>query len=548
MISKKVLFALISLMLILSSQTIQSFYIQDRPTPIKWSTAEDSYLWIWEEFKNAPGEIYGEDFVFWGSSLGPYHNYTELTTKLVLLNNSFPELVDVFSIGLTWQNRSIWCVRLTNESVTTAKTEYYVVGAHHARELITVENALYFIDWIIYNSYYGSVYDSLLASKEIYVIPMLNPDGISILHWYPEQRKNMAPIDDDDDGSRADEYERVYYWNNETNTSAIREQDLDENGGIGEDRPGGVDLNRNYAAFWGLPGASPIPYFDDYRGSKPFSEPETQAMRSFMYNHSFNYAVSLHSGVQAIISPWSINGSLPERDGGEYEALLEELKSILDFPLWNETNYGYATSGEWGDYAYLYHDIMSFTIETYGSSPLYYYYDFFNPDADEVLANCEKIFPALEFLANEPHLTYANSLPEIEVNNPSKINQVFDNYTITWSASDIDGDLLNASVFVSQDGLHWQLLKSNLIDRTYLLWDLQDFEAGSYYIKVAVSDGKDWIHDTTEIKLNVKKEVGEQKPYVFWIAAGTFGVLAMLYYAHIAKKTKDIGKTWGKEI
>src|SRR5436305_222153 len=40
----------------------------------------------------------------------------------------------------------------------------------------------------------------------------------------------------------------------------------------------GVDLNRNYGAGWGGPGASASYFDDDYRGSGPWSEPETRAV------------------------------------------------------------------------------------------------------------------------------------------------------------------------------------------------------------------------------------------------------------------------------
>ena len=72
------------------------------------------YRWIWEELEGAPGAINGDDVVFWGDSLGPYHNYTELSSKLINLNSTFPEFIDLFSIGQTWHGREIWCVKLTN--------------------------------------------------------------------------------------------------------------------------------------------------------------------------------------------------------------------------------------------------------------------------------------------------------------------------------------------------------------------------------------------------------------------------------------------------
>ncbi len=45
----------------------------------------------------------------------------------------------------------------------------------------------------------------------------------------------------------------------------------------GNYRSPGVDLNRNYAYKWGMSssGSSADPCEEDYRGAKPFSEPET---------------------------------------------------------------------------------------------------------------------------------------------------------------------------------------------------------------------------------------------------------------------------------
>ena len=57
----------------------------------------DVYQWFWHGLAEAPGPISGEDVVYWGEDLGPYHNYTELTSRLSLMNDTFTDLVDVFS-------------------------------------------------------------------------------------------------------------------------------------------------------------------------------------------------------------------------------------------------------------------------------------------------------------------------------------------------------------------------------------------------------------------------------------------------------------------
>ncbi|MHA1795189.1 MAG: M14 family zinc carboxypeptidase, partial [Promethearchaeota archaeon] len=52
---------------------------------------------------------------------------------------TFPEWVELEIIGQSYFNRSIWCVHVTDESITENKENILIVGQHHAREQITVE-------------------------------------------------------------------------------------------------------------------------------------------------------------------------------------------------------------------------------------------------------------------------------------------------------------------------------------------------------------------------------------------------------------------------
>ncbi|MHA1829475.1 MAG: M14 family zinc carboxypeptidase [Candidatus Heimdallarchaeaceae archaeon] len=499
---------------------------------------------MWEELNGAPGFINSEDVVFWGENLGPYHNYTEETVKLFQLNETFPNFVEVFSIGKTWNQKDIWCVRLSNESVTTAKTEFLIVSQHQANELITVENSLFFIDKIVFGAINGQ-YEQLLSKKELYIIPMLNPDGLSILHWYPEQIKNLNPIDDDNDGTLNDEYERMYVWNSSLGAASIIKENKDSDAFIGEDRPGGVNLNRNYPVFWNQTNSSKIKDDDDFQGYFPFSENETRAIRDFLSQHNFNFAINLFSGLEAIITPWAYNSSLPYDTKEEYSAILDELKILTGFPLGSEINNTKLT-GTWVDFTYARYRIKSFALGTYGKPWNGSFFDQYNPQGNEILSNCEMIFNALNFLMNEPHLSYFNQLPSVEVLNPSKLNQVFDNYTIHWKMNDQDGEIINCTVLVSGDGKHWKALATNLQKQTSLFWNVSAENPGAYYIKVAVYDGRDWVSDTSEIRLNIKRE-REGSTAAFWVMASIFASLAGLYLFFYLRKTKKIEKMWYEE-
>ncbi|MFW9851998.1 MAG: M14 family zinc carboxypeptidase [Candidatus Thorarchaeota archaeon] len=535
------LYTLLFIFLLINNQFYQATISSSAQYPIKKQNG-DTYVWIWDELIGAPTSIPSDDVVFWGESLGPYHNYDELTVKLQDLNSSFPDIIEVFSLGKTYFQRDIWCVRITKESVTKAKTEFYIDAAHHARELISVEDSLYFIDKLVY-SFQGGEYEDLLKTTEIYVIPMLNPDGISIMHIFPEQRKNLRPIDDDNDTRFDDEYEVVYFWNETSNRAEINATHIDADGTTGEDRPGGVDLNRNYGAYWNVSGGASEDKINDlYRGDYPFSENETRIVRNFLKTHFINYAISLHSGVEAIIAPWSHNSSLPTKDAAEFQAIIDELKTITGFPAWSEIG-GYEASGTWNDYCYYAYDIVPITIETYETIWTGSYFDYYNPSGDGIISNCELVFPALAYMANEPHLTYTNNLPSVKITNPSRSISYNDSYDFSWAMDDEDNDPLNSTILISENGWNWTVLASNITEYNTYTWNLTDVKASSYYLKVAVFDGKDWVTDVSEAKLYVKIRP-RRFSASFWIIGILMGGSALVYIFFNIRKTRKVKEMW----
>ena len=97
------------------------------------------------------------------------------------------------------------------------------------------------------------------------MIPVVNPDGFNISREAPD-----APPETEFD-QFSYEMKRKNCWPNPARpgraTTARR-------AGCS-----GVDPNRNYGAFWGGSGASVDPLDDTFRGTGPFSEPETQNIR-----------------------------------------------------------------------------------------------------------------------------------------------------------------------------------------------------------------------------------------------------------------------------
>jgi hypothetical protein len=94
---------------------------------------------------------------------------------------------------------------------------------------------------------------------------------------------------------------------------------------------GGVDLNRNYDMKFGMDeeGSSSNPCSEDYRGIRPFSEPETSALKAYVDSHpNIVSDVNIHTYGNAWIYPYNY-----VRDKNNH--LLEQ-KNRLFFDFYNE--------------------------------------------------------------------------------------------------------------------------------------------------------------------------------------------------------------------
>ncbi|MFW9854556.1 MAG: M14 family zinc carboxypeptidase [Candidatus Thorarchaeota archaeon] len=322
-----------------------------------------------------------------------YHTPEELIEELEQVNSTAPGIVDLFSIGSSFEGREIYCVRITNENNTGHKPGTLIIGQHHAREQITMEMALRFILRLVNEYDTNNEISELIDMQQIYIIPTLNPDG---LHYVvgnktipgdPWLRKNARQFDDDGDGlfdedapedlnsdgiiSGYDVYTKsgnnwVYiysYWEG---------NDTDNDGEVNEDPIGGVDLNRNYDYRWNDStldsGWGRDTRGEDYPGSAPFSEPETMALRAFLEGKSFATAMSLHSGINQTYFPWGSTGAWAEHD--LYTSIYSDFRTFLPPGYLAYINYGfgigYTIAGDWADWMYDFKEcLVPMTFELY---------------------------------------------------------------------------------------------------------------------------------------------------------------------------------------
>jgi hypothetical protein len=109
---------------------------------------------------------------------GEYHSYTELTADMAAWAAAYPSITELISIGNSFQGRELWALKISdNPGVQEFEPEIQWIGAHHGNETISVEVCYYMAEYLLENYGTDPQVTWLVDEREIWIIPMLNPDG-----------------------------------------------------------------------------------------------------------------------------------------------------------------------------------------------------------------------------------------------------------------------------------------------------------------------------------------------------------------------------------
>lgn len=264
-----------------------------------------------------------------------YHNYAEMSAELDRLVALRPGIVHKFSIGKTYEGREIWGIRI-NPHVDDAQTltlqpGIVFMGGHHAREHLAMETPLLLAKYLVENLGKDPLVTSLVDRRDIYIIPMVNPDGAEY----------------DISGS---DYKM---WRKNRRAAP------------GGSSCGGVDLNRNYGYGWGTGGSSTNPCSDVYMGQQAFSEPETQAVKAFVESKpNLKILLSFHTYSELILYPWGhvYDPVANQKDRSTYETMARTMAAWNGYTPEQSSDL-YIASGDTTDWSYGQLGIFSFTFE-----------------------------------------------------------------------------------------------------------------------------------------------------------------------------------------
>ena len=295
-----------------------------------------------------------------------YYDYEELSAFLKSLENNYPDLLNLYSIGHSFGGRDIWVLEITNPVTGPAdsKPAYYIDAQIHAEEHATSSVALYASWYLLTNYGIDEEVTRLLDQQVFYILPRLNPDGaeLSLKEPYrlwcgngrfsPDEIRSSGLIEQDIDENGMLLRMRVPdpkgEWKKSAKDSRLMVQrEPGEEGGdyyrlypeglirdfdgidVPIEQPRDGNLNRNFPANWA---PETVEY---WAGEAPLSEPEASALARFILDHpniAGMCAYHTHGGVILRPSMTRYDSEMSPRDLTLYQDLGEVGTKLTGYP------------------------------------------------------------------------------------------------------------------------------------------------------------------------------------------------------------------------
>lgn len=333
-----------------------------------------------------------------GTTMGGFPTLDEAIAYMDSMHSEYPLLMTARdSVGYSIEGRALWMVKISdNPNIDEDEPEIFINALIHAREPIGLEASLRFMSYLCDNYGVDPYITDLVDNREIYFVPVVNPDGY-------EQNRITNP-----------------------NGGGMHRKNMNPSGN--------VDLNRNWGYMWGYDniGSSPDPWDPTYRGTAAFSEPETNSMRQFIVSREFSIIMNLHSYGNVLLYSWGYDNFYTP-DNALLSALGDSATAVNNYEYGTAWEVLYLVNGDANDWQYGEQTekpkILGFVAEI-GT-----WQDGFWPDPSRIPVLWSEILPALLYLTEAADNPYASGPPSPPVLNP--IGEVYtDSFTVSWTHDD----------------------------------------------------------------------------------------------------------------
>ncbi|XP_056104813.1 carboxypeptidase A6 isoform X2 [Rhinichthys klamathensis goyatoka] len=293
-----------------------------------------------------------------------YHPLEEIKSWMFEMNRTNPHLVDLFSIGQSYEGRPLYVLQLGKRTRPFKKAVWIDCGVH-AREWIGPAFCQWFVKEALNSYQHDSSMRRLMNQLNFYIMPVFNVDGYH------------------------------YSWKTDRFWRKTRSK-------IPKYHCRGVDANRNWKVKWCDQGASLHPCDDTYCGPFPESEPEVNAVAKFLRKHRKRVKayISIHAYAQMLLYPYSYKyATIPNFNCVESAA--QNAVSALYSAYGVRYRYGpasttlYVSSGSSIDWAYKNGISYAFAFELRDTG----YYGFLLPEA-LINPTCTETMRAIKTIAS----------------------------------------------------------------------------------------------------------------------------------------------------
>ncbi len=383
-----------------------------------------------------------------GSMQGNY-TWDELNERFDVLYEQYSEIIsDKIIIGQSLEGRDIWAFKISdNPNENEEEPKLLLTGLIHAREPLSMMNLFYFAQLLGENYEMDPELNFLVNNREIWFIPVINPDGY------------------------------IYNESIEPNGGGMHRKNRKDTGcGNGTGR--GIDLNRNYGYGWGSDdiGSSPDPCSAVYRGESAFSELETQVVRDFILNHDFKIVLHYHSYSNIYIHPYG-DGSLPEEPAlTTFQEIGNEMAMYNGYVVGTGlATIGYTVNGDAVDWTYGDQNIITYVPEVGTQSQGFW------PPENQVITLCENQVHAnktVSFVAGADLIIHSYEINQEEINpgDDFEIDIVIQNRGLSNSVGDA---IINIGVLNN-------LTSTNI--ETFTISTIDSRDSDSFVVACNISD------------------------------------------------------------
>ncbi len=310
------------------------------------------------------------------------YSYDDMIEDINELTAKYPDILYSEIVGTSVDGRDIYSLNLGSINATS---HVMVQASIHGREYMNTQLVMnlveYYCNYYETGSYKNISYKDLFDKTAFHIIPMANPDGVSISQFgqnalqdpfalevlyecYQNDLPNLCKeIDTNGDPVWVDHYKDENF----DLASSVNPQEItfDEYLKMWKANADGVDLNNNFDAGWYELDLKSWRSYSNFPGYAPASEPETQTLVDFALRYDYDCYLSYHSRGQLIY--YDVQGNSPENRAMSTK-LSGLFKEQLKYDPVNITNSTAVNLGGFGDWIQLVLNKPSITIES-GKKP-----------------------------------------------------------------------------------------------------------------------------------------------------------------------------------